>query len=105
MQVVSGILPDSLTGNQRCVHFCALGGCAILAHMNDWIGQIKARGLAVPVRVLLDMLEPLGPLGAQVLWAAQPVSGLLGAADAVERLAKALEEPGGIEQIRQRLDE
>jgi hypothetical protein len=73
--------------------------------MNDWIKQIKARGLAYPLRVLLDVLEPLGPLGAQMLYIAQPASRVLGASDGVRQLAEMLEQPGGIERLRQLLDE
>ncbi|MBZ0300392.1 MAG: hypothetical protein K8J31_11645 [Anaerolineae bacterium] len=73
--------------------------------MSDWIQQVKTRGLAAPLRVLLDVLEPLGPLGAQVLYVAQPASALLGAADTVAQLAEALEEPGGVERLRRLLDE
>ena len=73
--------------------------------MDDWIRQAKARGLAGPLSVLLDVLEPLGPLGAQMLWIAQPASGLLGAADAVQSLAEALESPGGVERLRHRLED
>lgn len=73
--------------------------------MSDWIEQVKRRGLVTPVRVLLDIVEPLGPLGAQILWVAQPVSGLFGASSVVGQLAKTLEEPGGIDHLRHRLDE
>jgi hypothetical protein len=73
--------------------------------MNDWIKQAKLRGLANPLRVLLDVLEPLGPLGAQLLYVAQPVSRLMGASDGVRQLAETLEEPGGIERLRRLLDE
>lgn len=73
--------------------------------MNDWIKQAKSRGLTDPLRLLLDVLEPLGPLGAQLLYVAQPASRLLGAADGLRQLAEALEEPGGIERLRHRLDE
>ena len=73
--------------------------------MNDWIKQAKLRGLANPLRVLLDVLEPLGPLGAQMLYIAQPASRVLGMSDGVRQLAETLEEPGGIERLRQLLDE
>lgn len=63
------------------------------------------RGLANPLRVLLDVLEPLGPLGAQMLYIVQPASRVIGMSDGVRQLAEALEEPGGIERLRQLLDE
>jgi hypothetical protein len=70
---------------------------------SNWIAEVKARGLGGALDVLLDVLEPLGPLGAQLLWVAQPVSGLAGASEAIGKIAQALEEPGGVEQIRQQL--
>ncbi len=70
----------------------------------DWIQQVKARGLVGALRVTLDALEPLGPLGAQLMWVAQPLSGLFGAGETFGKLAEALEEPGGIERLRQLLD-
>jgi hypothetical protein len=73
--------------------------------MEAWIQQVRARGLAGPLRLLLDVLEPLGPLGAQLLWAAQPVSGLFGAAQPVQQMAEMLEQPDGIEQLRRLLDD
>src|SRR5690606_3972737 len=59
---------SSATPKTRCINFCAFSGCAILAVMSDWIQQAKVRGFAAPLRILLDVLEPLGPLGAQVLY-------------------------------------
>jgi hypothetical protein len=71
----------------------------------DWIDEIRARGLTDALRVALDALEPLGPVGAQLLWVAQPVSGLVGGREIVGKLAEALEEPGGVERLRQLLDD
>lgn len=90
---------------QAC--FRALWACAILAVMDEdsrWIEQARARGLDGALRVALDVLAPFGPLGAQVVWAAQPALGLLGLGRAAAHLADALEEPGGIERLRQQLD-
>ena len=69
-----------------------------------WITQAKSRGLSGALEVFLDLLEPLSPLGAQVLWILQPVSGLLGWQKAVGEIAKLLEEPNGMEQLRHRLE-
>ena len=71
----------------------------------NWIEQAKANGLAQPLRIALDVLEPLGPVGAQMLWVAQPVAGLLGAREMIGGLAEALEQPGGVERLRYLLDE
>ena len=87
--------------------FRALNGCAILSSMaeQDWIQQVKARGLATPLRVLLDVLEPLGPVGAQLLYVAQPAASLWGGASLVGHIASALEQPDGVELVRQLLDD
>lgn len=71
----------------------------------NWIQEVNRRGLAGPVRMALDVLEPLGPVGAQLLWVAQPVSGLVGARELIGGLAEALDEPGGVERLRDLLDE
>jgi hypothetical protein len=65
---------------------------------------LKARGWGAALNVALDALEPLGPLGAQALWVFQPLSGLFGAREVVRDIALALEEPGGIEHLRQELE-
>lgn len=72
---------------------------------SEWINQARARGLTGALHVALDALEPLGPFGAQFLWVMQPVLGLFGARDMVRSIATALEEPGGVERLRQQLDE
>jgi hypothetical protein len=71
----------------------------------EWIAQAKTRGLTGALRMALDVLEPLGALGAQALWVAQPVLGLWLPRQAVRELAEALEAPGGIERLRAFLDE
>ncbi len=71
---------------------------------HTWIKQARERGLDGALGVALDVLEPLGPLGAQVLWVLQPALGLLGARKAVGDIADALEEPGGIDRLRWLLD-
>jgi hypothetical protein len=72
---------------------------------HSWIQQIRARGLEDVFGTALDVLEPFGPLGAQALWIAQPVLGLFVAREALGDLARALEEPGGVERLRQQLEE
>lgn len=71
----------------------------------DWIQQVKDRGLGGALRVALDALEPLGPLGAQLLWVAQPALGMFGMGEALDRLAHTLEQPGGVAHLRQLLDD
>ncbi len=70
----------------------------------EWIKQIRARGWGTAFGTVLDVLEPLGPLGAQLLWIAQPAARLLGGWDAVGALAQALEEPGGIDRLREQIE-
>lgn len=70
---------------------------------HDWTRQAHARGLSGALCLALDVLEPLGPLAAQLLWMAQPAAALFGWRQAVGGLAHALEEPGGVERLRQRL--
>ena len=71
----------------------------------EWVEQVKVRGLGHALGVALDVIEPLGPLGAQLLWAAQPVLGVIASRAALGSLAQALEEPGGIERLRRQLED
>lgn len=70
-----------------------------------WVQEIKARGWADALRTALDALEPLGVLGAQMLWIAQPAAGLIGGRQIVAGLAAALEDPDGITELRALLDD
>ncbi|PJF22782.1 MAG: hypothetical protein CUN56_04300 [Phototrophicales bacterium] len=67
--------------------------------------MIKQRGWTSGFRIFLDVIEPFGPLGAQILYILQPLCGVWGWQDVVGDIAKALEEPGGIEKIRHHLEE
>jgi len=70
-----------------------------------WIQQAQARGLGHALGLALDVLAPLGPLGAQVIWVAQPALGLLVGRAALADLARALEQPGGVERLRAYLED
>ncbi len=73
---------------------------------HDWIEQIRARGWGDALGAALDVLEPLGPLGAQMLWIAQPAAHLIGGwGEMVGDLARLLEEPGGIDRLRRALED
>jgi hypothetical protein len=75
---------------------------------DEWIRAAKARGLGGPLGLLLDALRPLGPLGAQLLYVAQPLAWLVGGRDArhaLGSLAQTLETPGGMDHLRQQLDD
>ena len=83
--------------------------CVILPSMNerypsaDWIETVKRRGQAPVLLTLLDVIEPIAPLLAQGLWAAQPLSGLWQGRRTVQEMAECLETPEGIARLRQRL--
>jgi hypothetical protein len=74
------------------------------AHL-EWLTQVQARGWGGALSTALDVLEPFGALGAQLLWIAQPAFGVFGADAVVRGLAQALEEPGGVEALRQALED
>lgn len=54
---------------------------------------------------LLDIVEPVAPLAAQMLWVMQPAAGLFGEQAIVAFLAQTLEDPDGIPQLRAALKE
>ena len=68
-----------------------------------WSRRLHAARLDGLVSVLLDAIEPLGPLGAQLLWIAQPTLGLLLPRDEVASLARLLDAPGGVAWLHQQL--
>ena len=67
---------------------------------------VRARGWEHAVSTALDVLEPLGPLGAQALWIAQPAARFVGSGwgNALGTLATVLEAPGGIQRLRLALE-
>lgn len=74
---------------------------------SDWLAEIRARDLDAALGLLLDVLAPLGPLAAQLLYVAQPFAGMVGGSlwrDAAAGIAEALEAPGGTDALRARLD-
>jgi len=71
---------------------------------NDaWIQQVKANGYGPALQLALDALEPVGPLGAQFVWAFQPLLGVFVGRDALQQLAYALERPEELERLREAL--
>lgn len=82
--------------------------CYTRLMVNDWINALRERNLDGAVLVALDALEPLGPLGAQLLWVTQPLFGVFGGGvgrATVTAIAEALEQPGGVEALRRLLEE
>jgi hypothetical protein len=61
-----------------------------------WVGRVAAAlerlGLADSAGLVLRGMRPLGWLGGQALWAAQPVLALFGAGVPAARLARTLED-------------
>ncbi len=86
---------------------CGKHACAILRLMDNgqnWVAEVKARGWARAISLLLDAVEPLGALGAQVLYVAQPAMSVFGLGETIRGLASALETPQGIESLRAALE-
>jgi hypothetical protein len=71
----------------------------------EWVQQVRKRGLTNVLGVALDIIEPFGPLGAQLLWVAQPLLGLVVSRDVLGSMAQTLEAPDGIERLRQALED
>ncbi len=71
--------------------------------LTGWSARLHRAGLDGLVAAVLDAAEPLGPLGAQLLWVTQPVLGLLIPADEIGELAHLLDEPQGVAWLRAEL--
>lgn len=71
-----------------------------LARWGQWLHTAHLGTLAA---ALLDAAEPLGPLGAHILWWAQPTLSLFWPRDDVSALARTLEDPQGVAWIRTQL--
>lgn len=74
-------------------------------HPDDWLAALQDRGMGPALHLLLDVLAPLGALGAQLLYVAQPLAGVFGWRERLGHIADALEQPGGMDALRRRLDE
>ena len=70
---------------------------------SDWIATAKGRGKAPLLLSLLDAIEPIAPVLAQGLLVLEPLALLWGGGGALRALAEQLEEPGGVEALRQQL--
>lgn len=70
-----------------------------------WINNLKSQGMGGVLRAALNALEPLGPLGAQMVYILQPALGLFGGWKAAGDVARALENPGGLDALRNLLNE
>jgi hypothetical protein len=70
-----------------------------------WSKRLHAAHLEGLVGALLEAVEPLGPVGAQVLWVAQPTLGRWVPHEEITALAQRLEAPGGVAWLREQLIE
>ncbi len=70
-----------------------------------WIEAAQRRGLSGAIRLTLTALAPLGVLGAQLLYIAQPMAAVFGAHRALGDIARALESPDGVQQLLDALED
>lgn len=69
------------------------------------IERLKRAGLGDALLTALDVIEPVGAIGAQLLYVTQPMARLLGDRRAeTSALAQLLETPEGIQTLRQMLE-
>jgi hypothetical protein len=68
-----------------------------------WSARVHAARLTGVVGALLDAAEPLGPIGAHLLWIAQPTLSVFAPRDEITALARRLEAPGGVDWLRTHL--
>jgi hypothetical protein len=73
-------------------------------HHTTWIDRLEARGMGGMMRLLVDIATPFSIIGAQVLWILQPIATLWGKGTAMGELAKWLENPDAMRDLRARLD-
>ena len=66
--------------------------------------RLRASGLQDLVGDLMEVAQPLGPLGAQVLWIAQPALGLVISGSSIHDLAQVLDDPAGMVWLRAMLN-
>lgn len=71
--------------------------------LSGWSARLHTAGLGDLVGTMLDAAQPLGPLGAQLLWIAQPALGLLVPRDEIDGLARVLDDPAGVAWLRDEL--
>lgn len=75
------------------------------SHEHPWIIAARERGWGTVMLSALDIVEPVAPVLAQVLWVVQPTAALFGGTHALEKFAEALETPEGVADLRAQLQE
>jgi len=68
-----------------------------------WSHRLHTAHLEGIVGTLFDAFEPLSPLGAQLLWIAQPTLSLWMPREDIASLARLLEQPEGVSWLREQL--
>jgi len=71
--------------------------------LDAWRDRLRAWGLDGLAASLLEAAEPLGPIGAQALYVAQPTLRLFMPSETVGRWAELLEDPATVAWMRDRL--
>jgi len=69
-----------------------------------WQAWLHQHGLEGVAGALLEAGEPLAPIGAQLLYVAQPALSLVAPREAIGRWARLLETPGGVAWLRHQLN-
>jgi hypothetical protein len=69
----------------------------------EWAGALRVRGWGDALLTALEACEPLMPIGAQMLWIAQPALSLFGGGAVAGALARLLETPEGVAALRAQL--
>ncbi|MEP7287620.1 MAG: hypothetical protein ABI947_17845 [Chloroflexota bacterium] len=65
-----------------------------------WSIRLHTSGLDDLVGAFLDAAQPLAPIGAQVLWIAQPALGIFMPPDEIDGFARLLDDPAGLTWLR-----
>lgn len=78
-----------------------LGRLAV--RLRRWAGGLRAWRLAGVVDAFLDSAGPIGVIGAQVLWTAQPILSRWLPEDEISALAHLIDAPEGIAWLREQL--
>jgi hypothetical protein len=71
----------------------------------QWGARLRGWGLEGLAAALLEAATPLSPLGAQLLYVAQPALGLFLPSERVGQLARSLEDPATVSHWRAQLFE
>ncbi len=72
---------------------------------HPWIIAARERGWGDVMESALEMVEPVAPVLAQLLWVVQPTAALFGSTDELTQFAEALETPEGVAALREQLQD